>query len=288
MNHHNAVSTLVIIISLMAYFQNDLHAQKNRKSKYNAIYVSTGLNYFPFSSPYHFSNQTDAFLSKDLDLTFETPNSGTFTIDDGEAVLFAREHTSRFPTQLWSLGVGLQIVQPNSLFHEFSLTKVTSNKSDALIQIEIIDTLGAVRNTSFSGQVDKNTAVAFRYEIGKYFGHEKTSVKFGLSLAIEPSIYTYKKTPYSIRDFSLKARILNLHVSAIPMLRFALSDKVILECKVVPNWLVAYHTKVAEEFPTIPDAQLQGSRIYNPIEIDLSFGLAIKYLVQVPKKRRRR
>ncbi len=276
------------IVMLFSYYLPNLLAQQNRTSQYNAIYAISSCNYYPQIAPYTFFNELSSRSLDDINLNFLTANSGTFTIEDGETILIERSHQSIFPSHQLTVGAGVQIVKPNGTQHTAGLTKLSTHQSDAFITLTFYDSLGDVVSRSARGFDERSFTVAIRYEFGKYFGRANADVRFGIGIGVEPSFYAYRRLPYTSFDSPVTARIFNLHFSPIPMLHCKLSQKLAVEFKVIPNWLVTDAAKVQEENPVLLQRQQIAIRSYDAVQIDWNFGLLLKYLVQVPKKKRRR
>ena len=273
---------LVFVIPLLSY------SQVRKKSKDTYVYVSTSLNYTPAIEPYSFlsSFQREQDL---LLLNFLTPTAGTFTIEDGEVLNLEREDISHFPSQLISVGASVQIVKAdNSLFHEISLTKTSFSKSSYVNKFSYLDSVGERRFLQL-GYEQRAAVFGARYEVGTYFNARKTAaLKFGLSGAIEPSFYFYKREALSINEYPIKANIMTLDIAIIPMVAAKLSKKVLLEFKVIPNILIADFGTTEQNNPTVSIQGQEGIRSYDPPEINVGASLLLKYQIKEPKKKRRR
>ena len=100
-------------------------------------------------------------------------------------MLVMRENRNVFPSQLLGVGASVQVLKSNSLFHEVSLTKLSSSKSSYTVNFTTTDSVGA-RSTFQLGYEQKASAFGFRYEVGKYFGDPKrANLRFGISGGIE-------------------------------------------------------------------------------------------------------
>ncbi len=278
-----------IILYLFCLFLPVLcFSQKGKKNNGTSIYVSTTFNYYPAIAPYSFFSSFSGTTSDDVILNYLTRTGGTFTIEEGESIVITRENTSEFPSQILGLGASLQLLKESGLFHEFSLTKLSFAKSSYHTEFIFIDALDEM--TSYhSGYDQKTAAIAFRYEIGKYFGKSKRSkLKFGLSGGIEPSFYFYKRTNYSINAYPMKANIQTIDLSVIPMLSAKLSKKISLDFKVISNILIADFGSFTEGNPMVSLDQQNGEREYSLPEISMAFSIVLRYKIKEPKKGRRR
>jgi hypothetical protein len=277
----------IILIVCLSIVSSSLVAQSKKAQR--TVTVSTTLNYYPSVEPYaifNFFETTDPALI----LNFLTPNSGTFVLEEGEALLIERNKTVQTPSQLFGLGMSVQIMEASRLFHEISLTKFNISKSSIQTIYTHVDSLD--RNIRFlRGYDQRSSAFAFRYELGKYFGKRKSAkVRFGLSGSIEPSLYSYKRTPKVSSEFPLKANIFTIEVAAIPMISAKLNKKLTFDFKVIPNMLIADFGNFSEENPsfTLRQQKEAGQREYKSLDFNVAFSALIRYTIKEPEKKRRR
>ena len=137
------------------------------------------------------------------------------------------------------------------------------------------------------GYQQSSFTFAFRYTLGKYFGDDKSPVRFGISGAIEPVFFRYRRSPYHVREYPLKASIFQLYLSIIPSLRIRFSDKVALEGKVLPSMLMGSYEKVREENPVLLEFQKKGEAAPSGSNLHFAASLALRYQLFKPRKRRR-
>lgn len=280
------MNKLLMIFLCSLLLPATIFAQKSKKKPYSTIHVSTTLNFYPNLEPYTFFN-TFSSTDDDLILNFLTSNSGTFVIEEEQTLIIDRTRVNVFPTQLFSVGASVQISNDNSFFHEISLTRLSLVKSEFLTNFTFDDAMSNPVTVS-NGYKQNASAFGFRYEYGKFFGDPKyASVRFGISGAIEPSVYFYRRTPFSSREFPIKASIYRAYISLIPMLSFKMSDKISVDLKIIPNMLVADHENVKDENPVLLERNQIGTRTYNLPEIDMAFSLLVKYIIKEPKRRQR-
>ena len=84
-----------------------------------------------------------------------------------------------------------------------------------------------------------------RYELGKYFGDPKRAkVRFGLSGSIEPTFYSFKRSPVTTQDIPWEGRVFNIDMAIIPMINAKLGKKVFLEFKAIPKISMVILVKV--------------------------------------------
>ena len=278
---------IITLIVLLVIIQTLSSAQSRKKSKERFVYASTSLNFTPPVESYSFfssftSNQ-DLFLLKYL-----TPTSGTFVIDEDNLTTVDRELITTFPSQLVNMGASIQIVTSDALFHELSLTKLSLAKSSYINKYTFQDSTGDDRVIQLG--YEQNTAViGIRYELGKYLGkRKKANVKFGISGAIAPCFYRFKRKPVNLSAFPITANIFTLNIALIPMLSAKLSKKLFLEFKIIPNILIADFEKIIEVNPTLSPDKRAGIREYNLPEINVGGSIQLKYLIKEPKKRKRK
>lgn len=277
---------IITLILLLVIVQTISNAQ-SRKKKGNSIYAGTSLNYNPPIEPYSFLNTFTADQDQ-LILTFLTSNSGTFEINEDNLINVDRELAVTFPSQLISIGANIQIVSQSGLFHEISLTKLSLSKSSYIKSYSYHD-MNDSEQTFQLGYEQTTSAIGIRYELGRYFGRQKKAkMKFGLSGAIEPSFYRFKRKSLSIKEFPISANIFTLNIALIPMVSVKLSKKLLLEFKIIPNILIADFEKVNELNPTLSVDKHAGVREYNLPEIAVGGSITLKYLIKEPKKRKRK
>jgi hypothetical protein len=210
-----------------------------------------------------------------------------FNIQEGDSVLINRSLTSKMPSQLVGLGAGVQFRKLNGLFHELSLTKLSYSKTSNTLIYATIDSMGNPVNSRSLGYDQKNFAVGLRYELGKYFGKQKDAkLRFGLSGGIESNFYRFQSLPKSINDNPLNAKLLTLDLALIPMLSANLSKKLVLDFKVIPNFLTADFGTMKEENPSFTKRQQGGIRNYKSPDMTWAFSIQLRYVLKEAKKKR--
>ena len=266
---------LVLLSAFSALLPLLCQSQSRKYDKSPSIHAATAINYYPALKPYRFFAPYTAKYG-DLILKYLTPRSGTFTIVDGDSVMLQRVHTNHFPSQVLGIGASVQVKKPTGVFHEVTLTKLSAQKSANIVSYIGRDSFGNPLTVSQLGYEERSFAFAFRYEFGKYFGDEKAKFRFGLSAGLEPSLYRVNRTSLSSQEYPIKATILALDFSIIPTFSFALSKKLILDFKAIPNALVGDFGKVQQyNNPTLPKTgQLQGKREYKSPDVSLAFSLS--------------
>jgi hypothetical protein len=281
--------TLVLILVFVLPFS--LVAQRGKWLKKQNVRVATTFNYLPAGDPFFFTNDFSA-QDDDLILNFITANSGTFKIEEGETLFFTRTKTNEAPSQILGIGASVQFMSPQATFHEFSLTKLSFFKSSFLDDYFLIDSTGSARRVLRYGEDQQASAFAFRYEFGKYFGDQKYgNLHFGIAGSIEPSLYTYRRTPNTnnfAQFFPFEGKIFALELALIPMVSASLSKKVTLDIKAIPNILIADFGSIKEENPILTEAQKVGLRDFDPPVVNMAFSVLIRYQIQEAKRSRRR
>jgi len=91
----------------------------------------------------------------------------------------------------------------------------------------------------------------------------------------------------AVQDFPISATIFTLGVGMAPSLSLKVSDKVFLDLKIIPSFLLADFEKVTINNPTLLKEDQNGKREYDLPEIDLAGTIQVRYLLKAPKKRRR-
>jgi hypothetical protein len=275
--------TLCLLPALLPFA---LFAQSSNKKTGASVHASTTFNYYSALKPYEFA-RTYYTQDEDLILKFQTPNSGIFTIKEGDSILVQRELSSNMPSQLFGVGASLQVKQAHGLFHEISLTKLALSKSSSLIEYIAFDSSGDELVYPTRGYDERMFSFALRYEFGKYFGNNKDAkLRFGISGGIEPSYYRYKRTPRTSQEFPLEANILTIDLALIPTISASISKKLSLDFKFIPNFLTADFGTMKELNPSLPRRQQGGMRNYESPEITWAFSVLLRYTVKEAKKKR--
>ncbi|WP_367390727.1 hypothetical protein [Lewinella sp. LCG006] len=282
---------LPLSLVLLFVLPFSLVAQRSKWLKKQNVRVATTFNYLPAGDPFFFTNFFSA-QSDDLILNFITANSGTFIIEEGDILYFTRTKTNEAPSQILGIGASVQFMSQQATFHEFSLTKLSFFKSSFKDDYFLIDSTGNPRLVLRYGEDQQAAAYAFRYEFGKYFGDQKYgNLHFGIAGSIEPSLYTYRRTPNTNsfgQFFPFEGKIFALEVALIPMISARLSKKVTLDIKAIPNILIADFGSIKEENPIIPESQKVGLRDFDPPVVNMAFSVLLRYQIQEAKRSRRR
>lgn len=277
---------LIVLTCFLVSFSVFSQSRKH-KNKEKTVNVSTTFNYYPELPAYSFFDEFESDQDQLL-LLFINRNSGTFILTENDPLTIAREDRYHIPTHSFGVGASVQVINSNRWFHELSLTKLAVSKSSQTIHYSWKDTLD--RTVGFvSGYDLKSSAFGFRYELGKYFGkRKKAKVRFGLSASVEPSFYFFKRIPYAISEFPLKANVFTIEMAVIPSLSVKVAKKVTVEFKVVPNVLMAEAAKIDKTDPTVPLGSVPGRRELENPEINVGFGLMVRYAIKEPARVRRR
>lgn len=277
------ISLLFVLLSQSSF------SQREKKPLGTVINASATFNYYPTTHSFSFST---SYLTYDDDiiLTFLTSSSGTFVIEEDDPLLINRENRSDFPSQLLGIGASIQIIEKNSLFHEISLTKLSFAKSSYLVDLSFRDSLNKLYQIR-RGFKQNSSAVGIRYEIGTYFGKNRSAkFRFGLSGGIETSFYSYKRTPLALSassGFPMRAKFFTLDFAIIPMASVKLSKRLALDFKIISNLLVGDFGSVKEENPSQTKRGQEGNRVNDLPEVSTAFSLLLRYNIKEPKKRRR-
>jgi len=276
----------LLFFAFALIFANASFAQKSKKLRHKSVHTASLLTYYPVSEPYSFFSQ--AFLEQDeIILSFLTSNSGTFLLEDNEDISIDVERINVFPSQLFSIGASFQIRNLNSLYQEFTLSKLATSKSSYIENYVLADTFGINRIFQI-GYEQKSAVLSLRYEVGKYFGNAKAPMRFGLAGAIEPTFFSYSREEKSIQDYPIKANITTINIALIPFISFRLNKKLSLDFKLIPNILLADFGEPTINNPTLTLSQQGSQREYSLPEIKLLGSLQLRYQLKEAEKKKRR
>ena len=260
---------------------------QSKKSQGNTISISTTINFFPNDIPFTFSSPLFLQRPDDYILDFSTNTTGTFVLIQGVDQDVKRENNFNVPFPSLGFGMSVQILNEDNLLHEISLTKLSYSKSYYEIFYNFMDSSQIVREPVI-GYEQKAFAIGFRYELGKYLTTRKSAkVKFGLSGAIAPSYYVYKRLPSTSGDFPIEAKVFAFDVAFIPMLNAKLSKNVSLDLKLITSMLLGEAATVTQQNPALPPDDQAGTRIFDFPEFGIAFSLGVRYTIKEPKKGRR-
>ncbi|MEL7221286.1 MAG: hypothetical protein AAGJ93_08205, partial [Bacteroidota bacterium] len=252
--------------------------------------VATTFNYYPEIAPYQAFSSFSTAEEDDLILTFFRENSGTFIIEEGATLLVNKTESRQIPSQLMGVGASLQVFSPNGLFQDLSLTKLSFSKSIYRDEYFITNPAGDTQYI-VDGYEERTAAFAMRYEVGKFFGKKRRRgdiLRFGLAGSLEPSFYTYRRTPLGPANFPLNARVFTLELSVVPVVSAQLSKKLSLDFKLIPNVLFADYGYFKIENPILTEEQKKVDVEYDLPEVNLAFSVLLRYQIQEYKKRRTR
>lgn len=273
----NASLSLIAIL-----FAIQLSAQSNDRT----ILFGGAINYYPV-----FDTYTESFSGsqtiRELLLTFRTPTSGLFEIEDEVQVQYERYFERELPVPQLGAGFSMQWVSKEEVFHEIALTRLSMSRSNYFHQFSYLDSTSQPVSL-VDGFEQKSFTAAIRYEYGKYFGDPKRSgIRFGISAGIEPTLYAYSFTPYSSSSFPVKARILTVELAVVPMLEARLSKRAFLDFKLIPNILLADFGYLRTENPILTRDQQELTREYDPPEINLAASVLLRYVIKERKRGKR-
>jgi hypothetical protein len=266
-----------------------LQGQAQRRGG-NTLTVSTNFNYTPPLRPYSYQRSYIRDY-EDVVLTFLTSNSGTFVLEEGNSYEFAENATYHPPSNLIGLGASFQIWNENGLFQDFSLTQLSFTQSSHSFLLSIVDDQGDVDPTYRLGIDERSGSVGLRYEIGKYFGERRRdypNFRFGLSAGLETSFYAHRTIPHSQPLLPTKGHMFTVDLSLIPVLSFQPTKRLMIDAKVIPNFLIADLGKIEIEDPSLPEQQRRANRKYDLPVTNVSASLMVRYVIKEPKRGRRR
>lgn len=276
---------LILLLSI-ALVPIVLVAQSKTK-RGTSILASTSFNFYSPLKPYSFTKDY-YFQYNDLNLTYITSTSGTFTIEEGDSIVLTRTITSKMPSNLLGIGASIQFRNLRNSFHELSLTKLSFNKSAHWTTLTGYDLYGSKSYIPVSYD-EKAFALALCYEYGKYFGRNKdAAVRFGISGGIEPSLYTFHYLSRTSATLPLEAKILTIDLAIIPMLSAKVSKYLSLDFKFIPNFLTADFGTMKQYDPTLSKQEIDkgGLRTYKSPDMTWAFSVQLRYMVKEAKKKR--
>lgn len=280
---------LPLILILLFVLPFSLAAQRSKWLKKQNVRVATTFNYYPAVEPFTFFSEFSREENIRLILSYREPNAGTFTIEGGTLTEYESNTTILSPSQLISIGGSIQFVNKESIFQELALTKFSFTKSSFLNDVYVIDDMGNPQFAYAIGAEERTGAFAFRYELGKYFGDAKyDNLRFGVAVSMEPSLYTYKRTPYDSGDFPFRGRIFALETALIPVAAIRFSKKVSLDLKVIPNITIASFGTIKVENPILTKDQQVASRNFETPALNVAYSILLRYQIQEAKRSRRR
>ncbi len=280
---------LVPVLLFIGICLMPLQGQAQRRGG-NTLTVSTNFNYTPPLRPYSYQRSYIRDY-EDVVLTFLTSNSGTFVLEEGNSYEFAENATYHPPSNLIGLGASFQIWNENGLFQDFSLTQLSFTQSSHSFLLSIVDDQGDVDPTYRLGIDERSGSVGLRYEIGKYFGERRRdypNFRFGLSAGLETSFYAHRTIPHSQPLLPTKGHMFTVDLSLIPVLSFQPTKRLMIDAKVIPNFLIADLGKIEIEDPSLPEQQRRANRKYDLPVTNVSASLMVRYVIKEPKRGRRR
>jgi len=280
---------LPLFLILLFVLPFSLTAQRSKWLKKQNVRVATTFNYYPAVDAFTYFSEFSRMEDVNLILNFEEPNAGTFILEEGRVTDFESTTTVLSPSQLISIGGSIQFVNKESIFQELALTKFSFTKSSFLNEVYVIDDMGFPQFAYAIGAEERTGAFAFRYELGKYFGDPRYDIlRFGIAVSVEPSLYTYKRTPYDSGGFPFRGRIFALETSLVPVAAIRFSKKVSLDLKIIPNIMVASFGSIKVENPILTKDQQVGTRNFEAPALSMAYSILLRYQIQEAKRSRRR
>lgn len=260
-------------------------SQRTRK-KGKTIKAITGIQTSYDQTEYSFTPFDWTSDSEDITLTYLTPRSGTFEIEEGEKYYYTYE--GKFiPTSISiGMGFGIKIINAKNNWHEISLTKLSFSKTTTKAQIQIFDDKGEV-NSVFTGVTDNSFSIGLRYQVGRYLGDPSLVTRFGIAVVLDPVYHQFKRVYYTTNIFPVNSKVINLHLGISPMLNFKISNRVSLTTKLIPQVRIASIEKVRELNPSVPLRNQLGSIKSNFNYFSMSGAITLEYVMKEPKRRRR-
>ena len=256
-------------------------AQNRASSKYT-ISATASLNINPSIQSFEWSN--DGLYHKDnIIFNYLTSTSGTFQIEDEEALKFEDKLTLDIPTSALTIGAGFHIMNKNSLFHEFTLIEISRfkyNEGFERLLFRDKDTYAIP-----GGFQIKTFSMGFRYELGKMFGDPRWSTtRFGISGGMTIRYNSFVKEPYVSTSYPFIGKASTIQISVVPMLDLKLSERLFANIKIIPLYNVADIGSVSIKNPRL----LKKDQVFdaNRGTFYMGFSAQFRYALVLPRKRR--
>jgi len=272
------VSLFLIIIPIISFSQRS-------RNKGKIIKATTGIQFSYAETEFLFKSYSWITDSRDLDLSFLTPRSGTFEIFEGDSFLYTYKGQFKLPPVHVGIGLGFQIINEKDNFHEISLTRLSFNTSTSRATIVIND--GNREDNIFLGTKESSFSIGLRYQIGRYFGEPSLMTRFGIAVVLDPVYSQHKTEHYTSNIFPINSKMLNFHIGISPMLNFKFSDNVSLTTKLFPQIRFAAIGSVRERNPFIPPTEQLASNESGFRYFSLTGALTLEYVIKDRKRRRR-
>jgi hypothetical protein len=258
--------------------------------RFKSVRAATTFTYFPALADYHHS-YSYTYADEDIELTFETPSSGTFVIVPGEELTTEVSTEFRASSPQLSLGSSIQIVNEDRLYHEISLTRLALQTDEQFVTYAYYgSSIKGPRIETERGVERRSFATGLRYELGRYLKHKRkrSPFRFALGLAVETSYFYDRIIPLGSVGFPWRASLLTTELAIVPTLGLRLSDKVFLETKLIPNLLLAKWDGVRLENPILTSRQREAVGLYESPQVNMVGSLVLRYEVKPAEKRRYR
>ncbi len=265
------------IMVLALFLCIDGYSQKKKKG--TSFIVSTSFNFHEKPDSYLLSREYVREF-EDAELTFETPVSGTFIIEEG-LNKYKVENIRQLPHQSFSFGFAFQKINKNNYFHELHFTKSSFMKSNYTDKYIVTDTLGNKAMASY-GFVNKNASIGMRYEFGKYMMTSDQKIRAGISTGLIVNFFHENHIPNSPSSFGIRGSSLSLGFSLIPSAQIKITEHVSIEAKAVPILFWGEIGAIRFQNPNIfPTHQRINNKSFEP-SFKWSGAIMLKYTVRAP------
>lgn len=194
---------LRVIVLLFLFLPIVLRSQQSNRTKQRSDIsgkqwnVSAIMNYDLEPPELSWSTSLSSKI-RDIDLTFLTPNSGTFEAEN-DSIKISQTIQYQLPISQLGLGFGLEIINPQQLYHRFQIPRLQLTKFENTTlrsRIKFDNPLGTYDTKDFESV--RAFMFSFRYEVGKYIRSIISDrLRFGFGFNLSTKYYSIM----SIDDF---------------------------------------------------------------------------------------
>ncbi len=227
-----------------------VNCQRGVKVEKPIYHLTTSLNYYEGLSKYNYFTEL-SWNDRDLILTFLTPVSGTFVIENETELDFLASYNNVFPTQQLSLGFGFQVTY-KKWFHEFTVSRVSYSKTEKVTNYRFDLNNGEPPEEYTGGDDFTIFSFGLRYETGKLFNvqNDKT-VNFGIGLLIDQSFHSFDRKEFASNEFGVGGTLYEIEMGLVPRLHFKVDKRLSYEVKLIPSFLIISASSIKTLNPNV-------------------------------------